>query len=147
MHSAKYLVRGVDVWMNNPKAPLEASGTSGMKAAINGVPNFSVLDGWWMEAYESAPSSTLGTRNGWGVDGATEGSQDDQDWADAAKMYDILQHEIIPSYYDKESDGIPHKWLEIAKSSIATILPRFSSERMLNEYVETLYKEAAKVKA
>jgi starch phosphorylase len=134
MHVAKYLVRGVDVWMNNPKAPLEASGTSGMKAAINGVPNFSVLDGWWIEGYSDNP------RNGWGIDGETNGSQEDQDWADANRMYETLEQEIIPCFYDKQSDGIPHKWIEVAKESIASIVPKFSSERMLREYIDNLYK-------
>ncbi len=136
MHVAKYLVRGVDVWMNNPKAPLEASGTSGMKAAINGVPNFSILDGWWMEGWNGA--------NGWGIDGATSGSEEEQDHMDATNMYDVLSKEIIPLYYDKASDGIPHEWLKVAKESIATLVPAFSTERMLREYVEKLYIPAAK---
>jgi len=141
MHVAKYLVRGCDIWMNNPKAPLEASGTSGMKAAINGAPNFSVLDGWWMEGLLTGGSDS---RNGWGFTGATEGSQDDQDRSDAAHMYDILEKEIIPLFYDKGIDGIPHKWLQVAKESIATILPRFSGERMMREYVEKMYQPAVK---
>ncbi len=158
MHSAKYLVRGCDLWMNNPKAPLEASGTSGMKAAINGLPNFSVLDGWWMEGLVAPASSpvpaphredTGGTpalqavRNGWGIEGATDGSQDDQDRADANRMYDLLEHEIVPLFYNKASDGIPHEWLRVVKESIATILPRFSSERMMREYAEKMYGPAA----
>lgn len=132
MHVAKYLVQGVDVWMNNPKAPLEASGTSGMKAAINGVPNFSILDGWWIEGFNG--------KNGWGLEGATEGSDEDQDNADAAKMYEVLEKEIIPTYYDKQSDNIPHRWVAIAKDSIATILPQFSGERMVREYAQRLYR-------
>ncbi len=161
MHSAKYLVQGCDLWMNNPKAPLEASGTSGMKAAINGVPNCSILDGWWMEGLVSPQSSDLSpqsgesekelrtqdlalrTRNGWGFEGATTGSQEEQDHSDASRMYDVIEHEIVPLYYNKGIDGIPHKWLEVAKESIATILPRFSGERMMHEYVEKMYKPAA----
>jgi starch phosphorylase len=165
MHSAKYLVRGCDLWMNNPKAPLEASGTSGMKAAINGVPNFSVLDGWWMEALskderskvkdevseslkdEQSPSfiSHLSSfpPNGWGLEGATEGSQEDQDRADANNMYDMLEQQIVPLFYDHPSDGIPRGWLGVVKESIATILPRFSSERMMREYAEKMYGPAA----
>jgi glycogen phosphorylase len=134
MHVAKYLVQGVDVWMNNPKAPLEASGTSGMKAAINGVPNFSVLDGWWIEGWNG--------KNGWGIEGSTQGTDEDQDVVDATKMYEALEKEIIPAFYDKQSDGIPHRWVEIVKESIATILPRFSSERMVREYAERLYRGA-----
>ncbi len=142
MHTAKYLVRGCDIWMNNPKAPLEASGTSGMKAAINGLPNFSVLDGWWMEGY--LPQTSSHATNGWGIDGATEGSQEEQDRADATRMYDMLEHEIIPLYHDKAGDGIPHNWLKVVKECIATILPRFSSERMMREYAEKMYGPASK---
>ncbi len=155
MHAAKYLVHGCDVWMNNPKAPLEASGTSGMKASINGVPNFSVLDGWWREAIKNeelrikngeqsekelrTQHSALSTPNGWGFEGATEGSQEEQDRADATRMYDMLEQEIIPLFYDKDIDGIPHRWLQVAQEAIATILPRFSGERMMREYVEKMY--------
>ena len=152
MHVAKYLVRGCDLWMNNPKAPLEASGTSGMKAAINGIPNFSVLDGWWSEGITNSelrirneePSEVeLTTFNGWGFEGATSGSQEEQDRSDATRLYDILEQQIIPVFYDKGMDGIPHQWLAIAKESIATILPRFSGERMMREYEEKMYRPAA----
>jgi glycogen phosphorylase len=141
MHTAKYLVRGCDLWMNNPKAPLEASGTSGMKAAINGLPNFSILDGWWMEGY--VPQTATRPTNGWGLEGATEGPQADQDQYDANRMYDMLEREIIPLYYDKATNGISHEWLKVVKESIATILPRFSSERMMREYAEKMYGPAA----
>lgn len=152
MHVAKYLVRGVDVWMNNPKAPLEASGTSGMKAAINGIPNFSVLDGWWIEGYQDPDSIATKSpksrshrsmiRNGWGIEGSVMGSDEDQDRADVERMYDVLEQEIIPLYYSKRADGIPHGWVQVAKESIATILPRFSGDRMVGEYVEKLYRAA-----
>ena len=135
MHTAKYLVRGCDIWMNNPKAPLEASGTSGMKAAINGLPNFSVLDGWWIEGVTGGEQ-----KNGWGIEGATSGSQDEQDWQDANRMYEMLEQEIIPLFYDKASDGIPHNWLRVVKEAIATIVPAFSSERMMREYMEMMYR-------
>lgn len=135
MHVAKNLVRGVDVWMNNPKAPLEASGTSGMKAAINGVPNFSILDGWWIEGWNG--------KNGWGIEGVETGTPEEQDHHDATMMYDVLEKEIIPVFYDKGSDGVPHKWMEIVKESIITVLPQFSSERMVREYVENIYMPAA----
>ncbi len=147
MHSAKYLVRGCDLWMNNPKAPLEASGTSGMKAAINGLPNFSVLDGWWMEGMQNHDSqNNVSSRNGWGFEGATEGSQEEQDRSDANHMYEMLEREIIPLYYDHVSDGIPHAWLRIVKESIATILPSFSSERMMREYAGKMYGPACLIK-
>ena len=159
--------------MNTPKAPLEASGTSGMKAAINGIPNFSVLDGWWSEGImneelrinsegsrkkteasnamneTSLPSPTTNSSffihncNGWGFEGATEGSQEEQDRSDAAQMYDRLEREIVPLFYDKSIDGIPRQWLAVAKESIATILPHFSGERMMRDYVETMYRPAA----
>ncbi len=143
MHVAKYLVRGVDLWMNNPKAPLEASGTSGMKAAINGIPNFSILDGWWMEGFIGGDAPASATRNGWGFPGITSGSQEDQDREDATHMYDTLEREIIPLFYDKGIDGIPHRWLQVAKESIATLLPRFCGQRMMREYLETMYRPAA----
>lgn len=135
MHVAKNLVRGVDLWMNTPKAPLEASGTSGMKAAINGVPNFSILDGWWLEGWNG--------KNGWGIEGATTGSVEEQDRHDATMMYDMLEQQIIPMYYDKGSDGIPHRWLEVMKESIRSVIPQFSSERMLREYISSIYTPAA----
>ena len=135
MHVAKYLVRGVDVWMNNPKAPLEASGTSGMKAGINGVPNFSILDGWWIEGWNG--------KNGWGIDGATEGSPEDQDLHDSEHMYTTLESQIVPLFYNKQIDGIPHEWLKVVKESIASTVPNFSSERMLGEYISTLYTPAS----
>ncbi len=153
MHSSKYLVHGCDLWMNNPKAPLEASGTSGMKAAINGVPNFSILDGWWIEGMEPENRQSNGepqvptrsvsqTPNGWGFEGATHGTQEEQDRADATRLYDTIEREIIPLFYDKGIDGIPHRWLQIAKESIATILPRFSGERMMRDYLALMYKPA-----
>jgi len=138
MHVAKMLVQGVDLWMNNPKAPLEASGTSGMKAGINGVPNFSILDGWWIEGWNG--------KNGWGIEGALEGSPEEQDTHDANRMYDVLEQEIIPLYYNKRSDGIPHEWLKVVKESMATVIPMFSSERMLVEYIEELYTPATGIK-
>jgi starch phosphorylase len=122
--------------MNNPKAPLEASGTSGMKAGINGVPNFSILDGWWIEGWNG--------KNGWGIEGAIDGSPEVQDIHDVTAMYDLLEKEIIPLYYDKGSDGIPHGWLNVMKESIRTIIPQFSSERMVREYVEKVYMPAAR---
>jgi glycogen phosphorylase len=140
MHVAKYLVRGVDVWMNNPQVPLEASGTSGMKAGINGVPNFSILDGWWLEGWNG--------KNGWGLEGSAidyiAGVQnEEQDQRDAGKMYDTLSDEIIPLFYDKQIDGIPHNWVKVVKESIATIVPKFSTERMMGEYISSLYVPAS----
>jgi len=129
---AQYLVHGVDVWLNNPLPPYEASGTSGMKAAINGVPHLSVLDGWWIEGYSG--------RNGWAFDGAQGGS----DAADAEELYRILEKEIVPLYYNKDESGVSHAWVQVMKESIKNSVPRFSSRRMVKEYALNFYQEALK---
>ena len=134
----RYLVQGVDVWLNNPRRPLEASGTSGMKAAQNGVPNISVLDGWWDEGY-------LGD-NGWAI-GSREMNPDEaaQDWADAQDLYHLLETDLIPRYYERPSNGVPPRWVEVMRRSMATALWQFSTTRMLQEYTELLYLPAAGV--
>lgn len=134
MHSAKYLVQGVDLWLNTPRKPLEASGTSGMKAAINGVPNFSVLDGWWIEGYN--------TKNGWAIDSPEGVSTDEQDAIDVEAIYSKLEQEIVPLYYHRELTDIPHGWIKVAKESMASVIPAFTSERMLMEYIQKLYCKA-----
>ncbi len=133
MKLARYLVQGVDVWMNTPRRPNEASGTSGQKAALNGVLNFSVLDGWWREGYNG--------RNGWAIGkDADYDSQEQQDEADAASLYDTLENEIIPLYYKlRTSDNLPGEWIARMKESIRTLGPQFSMNRMVKEYVERLY--------
>jgi len=132
---ARYLVRGVDLWLNNPRRPLEASGTSGQKAALNGAPNFSVLDGWWPEAFDGT--------NGWAIgEGHEDASPDAQDAADAASLYHILEHEIVPLFYDRDADGVPRGWLRVVKASIRTCAPRFSMRRMVKQYVEEMYVPA-----
>ncbi len=135
---ARYLVQGVDAWLNNPRRPLEASGTSGMKAAQNGVPNISVLDGWWDEGYEGD--------NGWAI-GGREQSPDEaaQDWADAQDLYRLLEEELIPSYYEREATGVPTRWTNVMRRSMASALWRFSTTRMLQDYTERLYLPAAGV--
>jgi starch phosphorylase len=136
MNLARYLVQGVDVWLNTPRRPHEASGTSGMKAGLNGVINFSVLDGWWQEGYNG--------KNGWEI--GTVDDYDDptkQDEADAASLYDILENQIIPLYYqERSSDGLPSEWIATMKESIRTVTPMFSTQRMVKEYVERLYVPA-----
>ncbi len=134
MHSAKFLVQGVDMWLNTPRVPLEASGTSGMKAAINGVPNLSVLDGWWCEGYNG--------RNGWAVQSPEDATPDEQDDHDALALYELLEEEIVPLYYDRDLNNIPHGWVQVAKESMATLIPQFTSERMLSEYIDKYYKKA-----
>ncbi|MEX2546395.1 MAG: alpha-glucan family phosphorylase [Chloroflexota bacterium] len=132
----RYLVQGVDVWLNNPRRPLEASGTSGMKAAMNGVINCSVLDGWWDEGYNG--------RNGWAIGGReTNPDEGAQDWADAQDLYRLLETEIVPSYYERDKAGLPLRWLELMKESMASTIWQFSTSRMLHEYVEQLYLPAA----
>jgi starch phosphorylase len=131
MELASYLVAGVDVWLNNPKAPMEASGTSGMKAAANGVPNLSILDGWWSEGWEPDNS------NGWGI------YPHSSDSLDANAFYDLLENDVVPLYYRRGADRIPHDWIVVAKEAIRTVAPRFSARRMLKEYVERLYGPAA----
>lgn len=133
---ARHLVQGVDVWMNTPRRPNEASGTSGQKAALNGVLNFSVYDGWWREAYNG--------KNGWAIgDDVDYGDTNHQDEADAESLYDILENEIIPLYYqERSSDGLPGEWIARMKESIRTLAPQFSMRRMVREYVERMYLPA-----
>lgn len=126
---AQYLVHGVDLWLNNPLPPMEASGTSGMKAAINGVPNLSILDGWWIEGYNG--------RNGWAFD--RENSGKSRDASDAAAIYDLLEREIVPLYYARDLHGVPHGWVKTMKESIKTTAPHFSARRMVKEYVNRYY--------
>jgi glycogen phosphorylase len=136
MRIAKFLVQGVDVWLNNPRRPLEASGTSGMKAAMNGVINLSVLDGWWDEGWSDG--------NGWAI-GSREPLQDEaaQDWADAMDLYRLLENEVVPEYYERDEKGIPLRWIERMRRSISTTLWQFSTTRMLHQYAERLYLPAA----
>ncbi|MBA2254015.1 MAG: alpha-glucan family phosphorylase, partial [Chloroflexi bacterium] len=135
----RYLVQGVDVWLNNPRRPLEASGTSGMKAAMNGVVNFSVLDGWWDEGWTGD--------NGYAIGGRTVDSNEGaQDWADAQALYGTLEQEIVPRFYDRDrTSGLPTSWLELMRRSITSTIWRFSTTRMLQEYVDLLYLPAAAV--
>ena len=129
---ARYLVSGVDVWLNNPRRPMEASGTSGQKASVNGVINFSVLDGWWAEGYDSKNGWTIGTNDEYS-------SYDIQDDADSNSMYTTLENKIIPTYYDKASNGISEKWVRIMKNSIISTGGRYSTSRMLCDYTDRLY--------
>jgi starch phosphorylase len=132
MHIARKLVQGVDIWLNNPRRPNEASGTSGQKASLNGAPNLSVLDGWWPEAYNG--------RNGWAIGEEREYiNYDEQDWHDSQHLYYLLENEVIPKFYDRGEDGIPHAWMAFTKEAIATVAPMFSTRRMVKEYASTLY--------
>jgi starch phosphorylase len=145
MNMARYLVQGVDVWLNNPRRPNEASGTSGMKTALNGVLNLSVMDGWWREGYNGS--------NGWAI-----GEDDDpvdpnqQDEMDSRSLYDRLEKDIVPLYYaNRTTDNIPTGWVARIKESIRTLAPQFSTRRMVREYLDQMYipsmqPEAEKVK-
>ena len=129
---SKYLVSGVDVWLNTPRRPMEASGTSGQKAAVNGVINFSILDGWWAEGYN--------TKNGWKIGDSIEYSDyESQDRADSQSIYDTLENKIIPMYYEKGKNGISEKWMQTMKESIMSNGGRYSTARMLTDYVDNLY--------
>ena len=129
---SRYLVSGVDVWLNNPRRPMEASGTSGQKASVNGVINFSVLDGWWAEGYNQENGWTIGTN-------AEFTSYEEQDIADSQSMYRTLEEKIIPTYYEKNENGISEKWMKIMKNSITSTGGKYSTSRMLVDYTNNLY--------
>jgi glycogen phosphorylase len=134
---ARRLVSGCDVWLNNPVYPLEASGTSGMKAGLNGTLNLSVADGWWGEGYDGD--------NGWAVKPASSGLDERRrDWEESQTLYELLQDQVIPLYYgNRSSSGFSHEWVRKSKRSIATLLPQYSATRMVNEYVANFYLPAS----
>ncbi len=130
---AQYLVHGVDVWLNTPRPPMEASGTSGMKAAINGVPNLSLPDGWWLEG--STPT------NGWTIDSGSADvtDQETRNELDAGELYRLIEQDIVPAYYATSEAGVPHDWVRIMKESIKTVAPHFSARRMIKDYLRFGY--------
>jgi len=130
------LVQGVDLWINTPRRPWEASGTSGMKVLVNGGLNLSELDGWWAEAFTPEVGWALG-------DGREHGDDPAWDAREAEQLYRLLEEEVIPAFYDRDPNGIPTGWLARMRVSMAELTPRFSSNRMLREYVERLYLPAA----
>ncbi|HUQ88186.1 MAG TPA: alpha-glucan family phosphorylase [Vicinamibacterales bacterium] len=139
MHVAHYLVQGCDVWLNNPRKPLEASGTSGMKASLNGVPHLSIGDGWWAEGFNG--------RNGWLIDGHS--NPDDHaatDAADANSLYELLENEVVPAFYDRDRGGrgLPRRWIAIVREAMRSNVPRFSTRRMVKQYVTEMYGPAAR---
>ena len=135
---SRYLVSGVDVWLNTPRRPMEASGTSGQKASVNGVINFSVLDGWWAEGYDQT--------NGWSIGTNQEySSYQEQDIADSESIYRTLENKIIPMFYDKNEQGISDKWVETMKNSIITTGGKYSTARMLVDYTNKLYMPLIKL--
>jgi glycogen phosphorylase len=126
-HPAHFFVQGCDIWLNNPRKPLEACGTSGMKASINGVPHLSVADGWWSEGYTGL--------NGWLIDPGE--SHDDRSEADA--LYRLLEEHIIPTFYERDASGVPVRWMAVVKQAIRTVVPQFCARRMVKEYVDQMY--------
>ena len=134
MHVGRYLTQGVDVWLNNPLRPREASGTSGMKASLNGIPNLSIMDGWWVEGYNGA--------NGWAIGGEEFDDQETQDAHDADSIYRVLEEEIVPLFYKRDRDGVPRGWTEIMRETMRSNTAVFSMRRMVKDYVNNLYVNA-----
>lgn len=136
MRMGQMLVQGVDVWLNNPRRPLEASGTSGQKVALNGGLNFSILDGWWPEGFVHG-------KNGWAIGREDHGGDENaQDWSDVNHLYETLGDVIVPLFYERDPQDLPHRWLEMMKSSIATLTSAFSADRMVRDYIEKSYLPA-----
>lgn len=127
----RQLTAGCDVWVNLPRRPMEASGTSGMKATFNGVLQLSVLDGWWAEAFDGG--------NGWAIPGDGEGTDEEADARDAQRFYDLLEHEVIPLFYERDEHGVPNRWCEKVKAALLTCAPAFSATRMVNDYADRIY--------
>jgi starch phosphorylase len=138
MRLARYLVQGMDIWLNTPRRLQEASGTSGMKAVLNGVLHLSIPDGWWLEAYNG--------NNGWNIgDESLKASAQEEDESDAESLYRLLEEQVVPLYYNQDRNGVPREWLSIMKRSIRSIVPVFNTCRMLKEYCEQMYLPAADV--
>jgi len=136
LHVAHCLVGGCDVWLNNPRKPLEASGTSGMKASLNGVPHLSIGDGWWAEGFNG--------RNGWLIE--SQSNPDDHastDAADATALYTLLEEQIVPAFYERDEQLIPRRWVQVVREAMRSNLPRFSARRMLKQYINEMYAPAA----
>jgi starch phosphorylase len=131
---AGQLVAGCDVWVNLPRPPLEASGTSGMKSVLGGGLQLSVLDGWWAEAYDGA--------NGWAIDGSTDPDHAAQDWRDADALFRLLEQQVVPMFHERDADGVPQRWVSMMRCSLRTHGPRFSAKRMLREYADQVYRRS-----
>ena len=136
MNIGRYLVEGVDVWLNNPRRPMEACGTSGMKATANGALNLSVPDGWWVEGYQPELGWCIGS-------GEFYDNLQEQDEVESRTIYDILEREIVPLFFDRGLDGLPRKWIAMMKRSMRVLCPQFNSNRMVEEYTDRCYMEAA----
>ena len=135
MHAAHFLTQGVDVWLSNPRAPLEACGTSGQKAGMNGALNLSILDGWWYEGYNG--------NNGWAIGDPPEDLEVHyDDTADANALYELLEQQIVPLYYERDQHGLSHGWIQMAKESLRSVVPQYSASRMLKDYTRKMYVPA-----
>ena len=132
IHIARTMVGGVDVWLNNPRRPLEASGTSGMKTAAHGCLNLSIMDGWWRESYNGENGFAIGPDS-------HPASVEEQDRLDSENLYKVLTTEVIPTFYDRDANGIPRRWIRKIRNAMATIVPQFSTHRQVREYVEKYY--------
>jgi alpha-glucan phosphorylase-like protein len=136
MEVGRMMTQGCDVWLNTPRRPQEASGTSGQKVPINGGINCSILDGWWVEGYRGD--------NGWAIGEENVAlTADQQDAADALSLYQILEQQTVPLFFQKDPDGLRRKWIAMMKASIASCVPQFSAHRMVRDYVEQVYLPAA----
>ena len=131
MHMARYFVQGCDLWLNNPLPPFEACGTSGQKAAVNGVPNLAVLDGWWVEGYSH--------HNGWAISEGSQLASDRRDEEDATSLYTLLEEKIVPLFYEHDLHDAPQGWLEVMRESIKTVAPIFCADRMVKDYTRQMY--------
>jgi starch phosphorylase len=134
---ARYIVAGADVWLNTPRRPMEACGTSGMKVMMHGGLNLSTMDGWWREAYDG--------HNGWKIGEDTTASTEQlQDDLDAASLRAVLENQVIPLYYDRGKDGLPHAWLKRLRHAMSSLIPVFNSDRMVEEYTRKFYTPASR---
>jgi len=132
IHVARQMVSGCDIWLNNPRRPLEASGTSGMKASCNGCMNFSILDGWWREGYDGT--------NGFGIGDDTHPNNiEEQDRVDSANLYKTLTEQVVPMFFERDERGIPRKWIQRIRRAMVTLVPQFTTDRMVKEYTRKYY--------
>jgi starch phosphorylase len=136
MNVCRHMIQGVDVWLNNPRRPLEASGTSGQKTVLNGGLNLSILDGWWAEAYDGANGFAIGHGHSHVDDHIT-------DRRDAEALYKVIEEQVVPMYYDRDVDGLPRHWIKRMMNSISTLAWRFSAHRMVMDYTRLCYVPAA----
>ncbi|MBC7855031.1 MAG: alpha-glucan family phosphorylase, partial [Pirellulaceae bacterium] len=136
MNVCRHMIQGVDVWLNNPRRPLEASGTSGQKTVLNGGLNLSILDGWWAEAYDGANGFAIGH-------GQSHANDEITDKRDAEALFQVLEEQVVPIYYERDGDGLPRQWIKRMMNSISTLAWRFSAHRMVMDYARHCYVPAA----